>query len=46
MATPSQGFSIGDIHEAIAATRPAELCLVFRDRRLTIDIPGRRMLVQ
>src|SRR6476661_10355245 len=35
MATPSQGFSIGDIHEAIAATRPDALCLVFRDRRLT-----------
>ena len=28
-------FSVGDIHEAIAATRPEQLCLVFRDRRLT-----------
>ncbi len=28
-------FAAGDIHEAIAATRPDELCLVFRDRRLT-----------
>ncbi len=28
-------FAIGDIHEAIAATRPDQLCLVFRDRRLT-----------
>ena len=29
------GFGIGDIHEAIAASRPDELCLVFRDRRFT-----------
>jgi acyl-CoA synthetase (AMP-forming)/AMP-acid ligase II len=28
-------FNIGEIHEAIAATRPDELCLVFRDKRLT-----------
>ena len=35
MVIPSAGFSIGDIHEAIAATRPDALCLVFRDRRLT-----------
>mgnify|MGYP003345700346 CR=1 FL=1 len=28
-------FSVAEIHEAIAATRPEELCLVFRDRRLT-----------
>ncbi|HEY4333118.1 MAG TPA: acyl-CoA synthetase [Ilumatobacteraceae bacterium] len=28
-------LAIGDIHEAIAATRPDEECLVFRDRRLT-----------
>ena len=35
MVTPSTGFSIGDIHEAIAATRPDALCLVFRKRRLT-----------
>ena len=28
-------FNIGEIHEAIAATRPDDLCLVFRDRRLT-----------
>jgi acyl-CoA synthetase (AMP-forming)/AMP-acid ligase II len=35
MVAPSTGFSIGDIHEAIGATRPDALCLVFRDRRLT-----------
>ncbi|MCU1394519.1 MAG: fatty-acid--CoA ligase [Ilumatobacteraceae bacterium] len=29
------GCSIGDVHEAIAATRPDALCLVYRDRRLT-----------
>ncbi|MGD9704330.1 MAG: acyl-CoA synthetase [Acidimicrobiia bacterium] len=29
------GFSVGAVHEAIAATRPDEECLVFRDRRLT-----------
>ncbi|MEO7397461.1 MAG: acyl-CoA synthetase [Ilumatobacteraceae bacterium] len=29
------GFGIGEVHEAIAATRPDELCMVFRDRRLT-----------
>ena len=28
-------FSVAEVHEAIAATRPDELCLVFRDRRLT-----------
>ena len=27
--------SIGDVHEAIGATRPDALCLVFRNRRLT-----------
>ncbi len=32
---PTTDFNIGEIHEAIAATRPDELCLVFRDRRLT-----------
>src|ERR1700712_3814003 len=32
---PPNGCSIGDVHEAIAATRPDALCLVFRDRRLT-----------
>ncbi|MCU1399441.1 MAG: fatty-acid--CoA ligase [Acidimicrobiales bacterium] len=32
---PPLGCSIGDVHEAIAATRPDALCLVFRDRRLT-----------
>lgn len=30
-----QQFTIGDVHEAIAATRPDEECLVFRDRRFT-----------
>jgi fatty-acyl-CoA synthase len=28
-------LSLAEVHEAIAATRPAEECLVFRDRRLT-----------
>jgi 3-oxocholest-4-en-26-oate---CoA ligase len=28
-------FSVAEIHEAIAATRPDHDCLVFRDRRLT-----------
>ena len=28
-------FSVADIHEAIAASRPDDECLVFRDRRLT-----------
>ena len=28
-------FSVAEVHEAIAAARPDELCLVFRDRRLT-----------
>jgi acyl-CoA synthetase (AMP-forming)/AMP-acid ligase II len=28
-------FSVADVHEAIAATRPEAECLVFRDRRLT-----------
>jgi acyl-CoA synthetase (AMP-forming)/AMP-acid ligase II len=28
-------FSVADVHEAIAATRPDTDCLVFRDRRLT-----------
>ena len=32
---PPTDFSIGEIHEAIAATRPDDLCLVFRDKRLT-----------
>ncbi len=35
MTTSAVDFNVGDIHEAIAATRPDELCLVFRDRRLT-----------
>jgi len=29
------GYGIGDIHEAIAASRPDELCLAFRDKRFT-----------
>ncbi len=33
MAPPD--FNVGEIHEAIAATRTDDLCLVFRDRRLT-----------
>jgi fatty-acyl-CoA synthase len=28
-------FTIGQVHEAIAATRPDQECLVFRDRRFT-----------
>lgn len=28
-------LAVGDVHEAIAATRPDEECLVFHDRRLT-----------
>ena len=28
-------FSVAEIHEAIAALRPDDACLVFRDRRLT-----------
>jgi len=28
-------FSVADVHEAIAATRPDEVCLAFRDRRFT-----------
>ena len=30
-----QQFTVGEIHEAIAKTRPDEDCLVFRDRRLS-----------
>ena len=28
-------FPVAEVHEAIAATRPDEVCLVFRDRRIT-----------
>ena len=28
-------FSVAEVHEAIAETRPDEVCLVFRDKRLT-----------
>ncbi len=35
MSSSHVDFNMGDVHEAIAATRSAELCLVFRDRRLT-----------
>ena len=28
-------FSVAEVHEAIAASRPDAECLVFRDRRLT-----------
>src|SRR5262245_22527837 len=35
MARQSAEFSVGEVHEAIAANRPDELCLVFRDRLLT-----------
>ena len=30
-----QQFTVGEVHEAIAETRPNDECLVFRDRRLT-----------
>jgi len=30
-----QQFTVGEIHEAIAKSRPDDYCLVFRDRRLT-----------
>jgi fatty-acyl-CoA synthase len=33
MTNPQLG--VAEVHEAIAASRPDELCLVFRDRRLT-----------
>ena len=33
MSSPQ--FSVAEVHEAIAATRPDEVCLVHRDRRLT-----------
>src|SRR3954453_928562 len=35
MGGPGGGFSVCEVHEAIAASREDELCLVFRDRRLT-----------
>jgi fatty-acyl-CoA synthase len=28
-------LNLAEVHEAIAASRPDDLCLVFRDRRLT-----------
>ena len=31
----SAQFSVAEVHEAIAATRPEDVCLVYRDRRLT-----------
>ena len=33
--SPTTDFNVAEIHEAIAATRPDDLCLVFRDRRQT-----------
>ena len=33
MSTPQ--FSVAEVHEAIAASRPDVVCLVYRDRRLT-----------
>jgi len=33
--SPGAQFTVGRVHEAIAATRPDAECLVFRDRRLT-----------
>ncbi|MEY2754882.1 MAG: hypothetical protein RJB65_1240 [Actinomycetota bacterium] len=35
MADTSPQFSVAEVHEAIAASRPDETCLVFRDLRLT-----------
>ncbi|MFZ1491332.1 MAG: acyl-CoA synthetase [Ilumatobacteraceae bacterium] len=32
---PTAEFTVGEVHEAIAATRPERECIVFRDRRLT-----------
>ena len=32
---PPAVLSIAEIHEAIAATRPDEECLIFRDKRFT-----------
>jgi 3-oxocholest-4-en-26-oate---CoA ligase len=34
-ATGVPEFSVAEVHEAIAASRPDETCLVFRDRRFT-----------
>ena len=33
MSSPQ--FSVAEVHEAISASRPDEVCLVYRDRRLT-----------
>ena len=33
MSSPQ--FSVAEVHEAIAASRPDDVCLVYRDRRLT-----------
>jgi len=35
MATAHRQFSVAEVHEAIAASRPDATCLVFRDRRFT-----------
>ena len=35
MANPLPRLPLGEVHEAISKTRPHDLCLVFRDRRLT-----------
>ena len=40
MSSPQ--FSVAEVHEAIAASRPDEVCLVYRDRRLTwAELTGR-----
>jgi 3-oxocholest-4-en-26-oate---CoA ligase len=35
LASAAMQFSVAEIHEAIAASRPDDVCLVFRDRRLS-----------
>src|SRR4051812_21324350 len=35
-------FSVAEIHEALAASRPDDVCLVFRDRRLTWSVVTER----
>jgi fatty-acyl-CoA synthase len=41
-ALPVPSLSFADIHEAIAATRPDQDCIVFRDRRLSwADVTSR-----
>ncbi|MFM1751680.1 MAG: hypothetical protein RL119_642 [Actinomycetota bacterium] len=42
MSLPMSQYTVGEIHEALALTRPDQECLVFRDRRLTwTDVTNR-----